>query len=74
MTIQSHLNIGKAIPNFTVFIYWGSGWFSISSYFTYSRKWFMKQLSCYKSLGEYTRSDRPSFQEPKRRKLKRRIK
>lgn len=74
MTIQSYLNIGKATPNFTVSIYWDSGWLSISFNFTYSRKWFMKQLNFCKSLCEYARSDRPSFQEPNRRKLERRIK
>lgn len=38
------------------------------------KKWFMKLLGCYKSLGAYERAKRPKFQGPNKKRLKRRIK
>lgn len=34
----------------------------------------MKLLGCYKSLGAYERENRPKFQGPNKRRIKRRIK
>lgn len=72
--IGSYLNIEEAIPNITVFIYWDSWWVFIKFYSTYQKKWFMKLMDCYESLGAYERANRPKFQEPNKRRLKRRIK
>lgn len=52
MSVRSYLNIEGAVPSFTISMYWDSGWFLMNSYSTYSRKWFMKELSCYKNYSD----------------------